>query len=159
MNRASHPALIWLKRTVSLSLRFTLFRTAAFPMRLLTKKPNRLWSRSFARKRITRRLFAALLPSRWIWENRGLPVNRDLRCITWEENLDRQLVASLESPSLQNCPAIGGAGTMAKSVHSGTTSFLGLIRAFWHNWYSLWLRLYGPRDSNVKGSGAYSSLV
>jgi len=82
MNNASHPAFMGFSRTASRNRRFTLFLTAALPIRLLTKNPNRLQSKSLARYLITNNRLAALLPSAWIWENRLLPVSRCLRCIT-----------------------------------------------------------------------------
>ncbi len=99
MNRASHPAFTGVRRTASRSRRFTLFLTAAFPMRLLTRNPNLLQSEPLARYLMTSNRLAALLPSTWIWENRLLPVSRCLRCITGL-NSGRDYLGRLASVSL-----------------------------------------------------------
>jgi hypothetical protein len=81
---------------------------------------------------MTNRRLAALLPSRWIQENRLLPVRRDLRCIDWDQGLDRKPVASFEPPPPQYGPAVRRARAGAEPVNSGPAAFLGLISAFGH---------------------------
>ena len=66
INSASQPAFTGIRRTTSRSRRFTLFLSAAFPMRLFTKNANRLVSSPLARYLMTNNLLAALLPSIWI---------------------------------------------------------------------------------------------
>ena len=132
MKTASQPPLTGLVRTASRNLRFTLFLTTAFPIRLLIRNPNRLSSRPLARKRITSKRFAALLPSRWIWEYRLLLVRRVLRCISGVFCLNRQPVASFEPPPPQNRTSVGGAGARPEPMDSGPAAFFGLIGALRH---------------------------
>ena len=63
-NTRSHPCWTPVRRAVSRSLRFTLFRTTAPPTALLTEKPNRLTFRPLGRARSTRSPLDQLRPSR-----------------------------------------------------------------------------------------------
>ena len=132
MNTASHPSLNGRARTASLSLRLTLFRTTALPTRLLTTKANLLWSSPLARQRITKSRFAALVPSRWIWECRFCPEMRRQLCIAMRPGSDAQLMAALEASSTQNSPPIGRSRAGTETVDSRAAALFGLICAFYH---------------------------
>ena len=62
MNIASQPDFTGFSRTTSRNRRFTLFLTAALPIRLLTRKPNRLQLLPLAKYLMTNNRLAALLP-------------------------------------------------------------------------------------------------
>ena len=132
INTASQPGSTECRRTASRRRRFTLFLTTALPIRLLTKNPNRLQSRSLARNLTTIRRLATLVPSVCICEYRLLPVRRCLRCMARRRWSHAQLMTAFEPPSAQNSPAIGGAGAGTEAVNPGSAAFFRLICSFWH---------------------------
>jgi len=138
INTASQPGSTGCRRTASRRRRFTLFLTTELPIRLLTKNPNRLQSRSLARNLTTIRRLATLVPSVCIWEYRLLPVRRCLRCMARRRWSHAQLMTAFEPPSAQNSPAIGGAGAGTEAVDPGSAAFFRLICSFWHLYIPSW---------------------
>ena len=159
MKTASHPGLIQCCRTASLRRRLILFLATAFPFRLLTTKPNRVRSKSLARKRTTKRRLAALAPSRWISEKRLLPVSRSLRCIARRQLLHGQVSSAFEPSPAQDSAPVRSARAGAKAVNSGAAAFLWLIRSFRHRLKDLLHRDYRVSQIHSSRPGAWSVRV
>ena len=98
-------------RAVSLSLRFTRFRTTALPTLLLTEKPNRQCSASVRRAMSTSLLSAQLLPSRLTAAKSFVFLRRCCFCISAAVIPSGKPVAKISPPS----PAFAGAGSSLPS--------------------------------------------
>ena len=144
MKTISHPPfrLVW--RITSRSLRFTRFRTTAFPTWRLTESPTRLVGIPLGCIRSTTNWFARLPPWRRTTRNSAVFLRRRSRLrercgdgwvgttLSGSSKLYRQPYAALEAPSPQHLPTTPGVGPGAKAMNALPASFLGLVGSFGH---------------------------
>ena len=133
MNTKSQPALTGASRSISLSLRLSLFLTTALPIRRVAINPKRVSASLLGRVLNTRRLLTQTLPSVRIREKLRLLLNRWSLRMNFGHGLNGKPVASLETTPLEDVLASATPHTADEAVDSLTAADFGLVRTLGHS--------------------------